>query len=90
MDEKIERLIEWAGGKTMPPLTLDINPTDNCNLRCIHCWQRAFKKIDSDHELSDEKLRYDRSNQKLGKYCSICSDIEYNSIIRRILNERVS
>jgi len=56
MDEKIERLIKWSGGKTMPPFTLDINPTDKCNLRCIHCWQRAFKKIDSNYELSDEKL----------------------------------
>lgn len=56
MEEKTRRLIEWASGKKAPPFTLDINPTDKCNLRCIHCWQRAFEKVDSDYELPDEKL----------------------------------
>ena len=56
MDEKIARLLEWAKGKKAPPYTLDINPTDRCNFKCLHCWQRAFKKIDSSYELSDEKL----------------------------------
>jgi len=55
-DEKIERLLQWARGKKAPPYTLDINPTDKCNLRCLHCWQRAFKNIDSSYELSDEDL----------------------------------
>jgi MoaA/NifB/PqqE/SkfB family radical SAM enzyme len=56
MDKKIERLLEWAKGKRAPPFTLDINPTDRCNFKCLHCWQRSFKKIDSSYELSDEKL----------------------------------
>jgi len=56
MDEKIARLIEWAKGKKALPYTLDINPTDRCNLRCLHCWQRAFEHIDSSYELSDEEL----------------------------------
>lgn len=56
MEEKTRRLIEWAGEKKAPPFTLDINPTDKCNLRCIHCWQRAFEKVDSNYELPDEKL----------------------------------
>ena len=56
MEEKIERILKWARGKKAPPFTLDINPTDRCNLKCIHCWQRAFNKIDSSYELSDERL----------------------------------
>jgi len=36
------------------------------------------------------KLRFDRLNQKLGKYCSTCGDIQYNAIIRSALNKRVS
>jgi MoaA/NifB/PqqE/SkfB family radical SAM enzyme len=56
MDEKIARLLEWAKGREAPPFTLDINPTDRCNFKCLHCWQRAFKKIDSSYELSDRKL----------------------------------
>ena len=56
MDKKIIRLLRWARGKKAPPFTLDINPTDKCNFRCIHCWRNAFEKIDSNYELSDEKL----------------------------------
>jgi len=56
MDEKIRRLAGWIEGRREMPYTLDINPTDRCNLKCIHCWQRAFKKIDSDYELPDYKL----------------------------------
>jgi MoaA/NifB/PqqE/SkfB family radical SAM enzyme len=56
MDEKIERLLKFANGEKAPPYTLDINPTDKCNLKCIHCWQRAFEKIDSGYELPDNKL----------------------------------
>ena len=37
-----------------------------------------------------EKLRSDRLNQKLGKFCSTCGDIQYNSIIRNALNKKVS
>ena len=54
MDEKISRLLKWAMGRKAPPYTLDINPTDKCNLRCKHCWQRAFKHIDSSYEIPDE------------------------------------
>lgn len=56
MEEKTRRLAEWLKGRKAPPFTLDINPTDRCNLRCIHCWRRAFEKIDSGYELSDKKL----------------------------------
>ncbi|MFH8086723.1 MAG: radical SAM protein, partial [Candidatus Aenigmatarchaeota archaeon] len=56
MDEKIKRLLIWASGRKAPPFTLDINPTDRCNFKCVHCWQRSFREIDSSYELSDEKL----------------------------------
>lgn len=55
-NEKIERLKKWANGEKGPPLTLDISPTDRCNLKCLSCWQRSFKTIESSYELSDEKL----------------------------------
>jgi len=56
MDEKIKRLVKFTNGEKRPPYTLDLNPTDKCNLKCIQCWQRAFGKIDSDYELPDNKL----------------------------------
>ena len=55
-NEKIKRLKKWANGEKAPPFTLDINPTDKCNLKCLSCWQRGFKNVDSSYELSDEKL----------------------------------
>jgi MoaA/NifB/PqqE/SkfB family radical SAM enzyme len=65
--EKIRRLVEWSKGGKVPPFTLDINPTDRCNLKCIHCWQRAFKNIDSNYELTDEELiRIVKEGIKLG------------------------
>jgi len=36
------------------------------------------------------KLRRDRLNQKLGKFCSFCGDIEYNCFIRDNLNKQLS
>jgi len=56
MDEKIRRLLRWTDGYCEPPFTLDISPTDKCNLRCLSCWQRGFKNVDSSYELSNEKL----------------------------------
>ncbi len=54
--KKIERLLKWNSGEAAPPFTLDISPTDKCNLRCLSCWQRGFKNIDSSYELPDKNL----------------------------------
>jgi len=58
MDEKIPRLVEWSKGRKSPPLVLDINPTDKCNLKCLSCWQRSekYSNIDSSYELPEKKL----------------------------------
>jgi MoaA/NifB/PqqE/SkfB family radical SAM enzyme len=57
-DEKIRKLSQWSKGNKIAPLLLDINPTDKCNLKCLSCWQRLekFKKIDSSHEVIENKL----------------------------------
>ncbi len=59
MQEKIERLSKWFSGNKQLPFSLDINPTDSCNLHCLSCWLRnkKFKSLDSkEYELSDKKL----------------------------------
>ena len=53
MEEKIKRLITWMNGEQTPPLTMEMNITNKCNLKCLSCWQRSAK-IDYD-ELSDEE-----------------------------------
>lgn len=42
MNEKINRISMWAKGKIDYPITLEINPTNRCNLFCKSCWQREF------------------------------------------------
>jgi len=37
-------------GSVAPPLSLEIYPTNNCNLDCIYCWR---------HELSPEQRRFE-------------------------------
>jgi len=54
MEKKIERLLDWANGKKAFPITIELNPTERCNLKCRSCWQRAnATKI---NELSIDKL----------------------------------
>jgi len=55
MSEKIQRLSEWARGGMAGPLTLELNPTNRCNLKCTSCWQREFD-VDYTRELSTDKL----------------------------------
>jgi len=55
MDEKIVRLVRWAKGEKTPPLTLEINITNKCNLKCRMCWLRSSKP--TQNEMSEEELR---------------------------------
>jgi MoaA/NifB/PqqE/SkfB family radical SAM enzyme len=52
--EKIDRLVKWAKGGKAPPITLELNPTNKCNLSCLFCWLRSTRP--PSEELSDERL----------------------------------
>jgi MoaA/NifB/PqqE/SkfB family radical SAM enzyme len=54
MDEKIARLTMWAKGRKAPPLTLELNITNKCNLQCKMCWLRSTKP--EHKEMRDEEL----------------------------------
>ena len=59
MEELIERLVKWAKGKPQGPLSIHIDPTNRCNLRCRFCWQRSHERLgwlDRKHELPERKL----------------------------------
>jgi MoaA/NifB/PqqE/SkfB family radical SAM enzyme len=56
MDEKINRLKNWMQGKKEMPYTLEINPTNRCNLECEYCWQQNFEGIDKTDKISTQKL----------------------------------
>ncbi|MFP4117174.1 MAG: radical SAM/SPASM domain-containing protein [Candidatus Aenigmatarchaeota archaeon] len=55
MDGKLERIEKWEEGGRAGPYTLEINPTNRCNLACRFCWQRITEPNLS-KELSEEKL----------------------------------
>lgn len=55
MEEKIKRIKKWKEGNQAGPYTLEINPTNRCNLECRFCWQRGTNP-DLSKELSSDKL----------------------------------
>jgi len=56
VNEKARRLALWARGEAAPPMTVELNPTNRCNLKCLSCWQQHFDGIDYSTELSGDKL----------------------------------
>jgi MoaA/NifB/PqqE/SkfB family radical SAM enzyme len=54
MNEKIARLAMWAKGRKAPPLTLELNITNKCNLQCKMCWLRSTKP--EYEEMGEEEL----------------------------------
>ncbi|MBN2056406.1 radical SAM protein [bacterium] len=56
MEEKVARLLDWAAGTARGPVTVELNVTNLCNLRCLSCWQRSVQSFDSRRELSGQRL----------------------------------
>jgi len=59
MEELIRRLIEWSKGNLQGPVSIHLDPTNRCNLKCRFCWQRSHERfgwLDREHDLSEKKL----------------------------------
>lgn len=59
IEEKIRRLLEWSKGNLQGPISIHLDPTNRCNLKCRFCWQRSHERfgwLDTSNELSEEKL----------------------------------
>jgi MoaA/NifB/PqqE/SkfB family radical SAM enzyme len=62
MNEKINRLASWMSGKKVGPLSLEIWPTNRCNLKCKMCgtWanrrkmEKSGKKYNEFEEMKNE------------------------------------
>lgn len=54
MEEKLWRIREWIAGKTAPPKSIELIPTDRCNSRCLTCWMRGVPEHDLKARLRDE------------------------------------
>jgi radical SAM protein with 4Fe4S-binding SPASM domain len=59
-ETRIERLVKWMKGGKAPPVTIELVPTDKCNLNCLSCWRRGWSeeelKKKYEQEMSDERL----------------------------------
>lgn len=51
MKEKIDRLTDWAAGRKVGPLSLEIWSTNRCNLRCLMCGTWASRRKDAEKGL---------------------------------------
>jgi len=59
MEEKIKRLISWSRDKPQGPISIHLDPTNRCNLKCRFCWQRSHERkglVDLKNEVSEQKL----------------------------------
>lgn len=57
---KLERLSKWIKGIPQPPVRIDIEPTNSCNLKCSFCWTRSQKRLsycDYRETLPEERIR---------------------------------
>ncbi|MEM5855052.1 MAG: radical SAM protein [Candidatus Aenigmatarchaeota archaeon] len=70
MEELIKRLVEWYKGIPQGPISVHLDPTNRCNLKCRFCWQRSHERfgwLNRRNELSEEKLlKIVRDAAKLG------------------------
>lgn len=68
MKEKLNRLVKWSTGKKVGPLSIEIWPTNRCNLKCIMCgtWasRRKLEKVGTAYNPRDE-IKSELSNKKL-------------------------
>lgn len=54
--EKIRRLKRWIKGGECPPLKIHLNLTDQCNLKCLFCWQRTNDKLSIKDEVPGKRI----------------------------------
>lgn len=59
-ETKIRRLSKWAREEPQPPLSIELIPTDRCNLNCPSCWRQGYTEEELQEiyskEMSDERL----------------------------------
>lgn len=56
MSQRTNYILNWKEGKMMPPETLELFPTFECNQGCIFCPRKSIEKDETKVKISDEKL----------------------------------
>jgi len=58
MDDRTISILKWRKGLKMPPVTLELFPTFDCNQNCVFCPRKHIEKDETGTVLSDKKLLY--------------------------------
>jgi len=59
MEEIIKQMLLWKKGEKAGPISIHLDLSNRCNLRCKFCWQRSHERIglvDTKNEISEERL----------------------------------
>lgn len=56
MSLRTDYILNWKEGKMMPPETLELFPTFECNQGCIFCPRKNIEKDETKLKINDEKL----------------------------------
>ncbi|MCD6402774.1 MAG: radical SAM protein [Candidatus Aenigmarchaeota archaeon] len=60
LEARVNRLVEWAKGNPAPPVSIELVPTERCNLNCKSCWRQGWDKESLEKryatEMDDERL----------------------------------
>lgn len=59
-ETRVKRLVSWAKGEKTPPVTIELVPTERCNLNCKSCWRRGWAEEQLQkryqQEMSDKRI----------------------------------
>lgn len=69
--ERLRRLRCWAEGKPMPPIRLELEPTDRCNLNCLFCWRQDPVRIANSIKTELEETSDDRLRRLVAEACDL-------------------
>ena len=65
MDEKLEILSNWMNGKEAPPITIEINVTNRCNQKCLHCGGQVRIPHPAKFSPHDKYAKYRRAMKRV-------------------------
>ena len=75
-ETKVQRLKKWAKGERAPPLSLELVPTDKCNLNCRSCWRQNYSEEELEEKFSDEM-----SDERLLKLIDEAAELDVREVI---------